>query len=289
MANKNVNLKRKSASPNSFDEEVKKVQAENEAAEMAEEAKYDATPVDDEYELIAGYKDEDGTLHTTFTIRDITGEDEEFFGRKKNMHPIKRQSIIIERLCTSIGSLRKDEMKSKEWHEVIQNLYGADADCIMLRIRASAYGDTLKVTHSCPECKAKVNTEMSFDEFNILEWDGEEGIHFELPIPYVDEDGEEHTSGVLRYIRQCDREVATPVLNSNEARGITIMLSRLAEFDDGYKITEKVLQKMPTRDRHYLLELINENQFGYDMGLSIECPECGNTFDGSISTGANFL
>lgn len=285
MATKN--LKKKPAG--SFEEEVERAQAEREMAEKAEKAKYDATPVDDTYDFIAGYTDSDGNRHTTFQIRDITGEDEEYFGRKSNMHPIKRQGLIIERLCTAIGSLRKDEMKPKEWHEVIQNLYGADADCIMLHIRANAYGNTLKMSHTCEKCSKAINTEMSFDELEINEWDGEDGIIFDLPVPFVDENGEEHTSGVIKYIRQCDREATTPILRTNPARGVTIMLSRLAEFDDGYKITEKVLQKMATRNRNYLLEQLNEHQFGYDMSTEVECPECGHVFRGSISSGADFF
>lgn len=280
-------LQKKPANVGTFDEEVAKAKAEREA----EERKFDAVPVDEEYDLIAGYTDEDGNEHKTFTIRDMTGEDEEFFGRKNGMHHLKKQGLIMERLVTSIGTLRKDEMKPREWHEVIQNLYGADADCIMLHIRASAFGDVLKLNHTCtnPDCKAKIETEMSFEEFDIIEWDGEEGILFDLPTPFVDKSGNEHTSGIIKYPRQCDREVTAPLLKANGARGITVMLTRLLEFDDGYKVSEKELQKMTTRNRNYLLETFQSGQFGYDMSISIDCPECGNTFDGAVSTGEGFF
>ena len=274
---------KKTTNNGNFDEMVKQVEAERNVAPVMK-------PIEDDgYELVAGYTDDNGTLHNTFTIRPMNGEDEEYFARFNNATAAKMMSMIAERCTESIGSIKKSDVSKKVWHDIIENLYVADVDCIVMHIRETSLGEELEIVHTCGECNSKITTRMTVDELEVKEWDGEEGIPFELKHGVRDKDGNLHTAGILRYPRCIDREATVPIARKNGARGTTLMLSRLVSFDDEtFKVTEKTIQQMSTVDRRYLTNLLEENQFGLDMSVQIECPECGNTFTGGLSA-TNFI
>ena len=123
------------------------------------------------------------------------------------------------------------------------------------------------------------------DEFNIVDWDGKDGVEFELEKGIVDKDGHLHKSGIIRYTRVRDRDASIAIASRNGARATTILLHHLVEFDDGYKPSEREITLMSTRDRNLLGNLLNDNAFGVDMSIDVECPNCGNIFKGVV---ANF-
>ena len=57
------------------------------------------------------------------------------------------------------------------------------------------------------------------------------------------------------------------------------------ESDDSLK---DVMASLNVRDREYLNTLLNENVFGYDLSVEVECDQCGETFRGVLSA-VNFL
>lgn len=276
MAGRN-NLRKKS----DFDTVVSEVAEERNAAPKM-------GVLEDEYEMLAGYKDENGVLHNTFVIRPMNGEDEEALARFKNSTAAKLISAILERCVISIGSIEKAKTKKADWHKIIENLYVADQDYILMRIRETSIGEELKTVHKCPECGTSITTALTVDELKVIEWDGEEGVPFELPRGYVDENGSVHKTGIIRYPRGIDREVTVPIAVKNAARGKTLMLTRLTQFDDDVEVNDKVIKSLTMGDRNYLQSLLNENQFGLDMSIEIECPECGNVFNGGLNA-TNFI
>lgn len=287
MANSNLKRKPISNSVGNFDKDVAKAKAERVEAEEREPV---MGTLQEEYDLIAGYRDSDGKLHRTFTIRQMNGEDEEALFRFNKMSNMKQMVMLCERLVESIGTIKKSDVSKKAWHDIIQNLYAADLDYIFLRIRETSIGEELEIKHKCGECGTPIITRMSVDELDIIPWDEEEGIRFELKHGVVDANGTVHTKGIIRYPRVCDREATVPIAAKNPARSTTLMLSRVVKFDDEeFECSEKVIQQMSTLDRRYLASLMDEHQFGVDLKVLVECPECGNTFDGIIGVGGNFI
>lgn len=273
---------KKKSSNNDFDAIVAEVEAERNAAP-------ELKPVEDQYDLIAGYTDENGVLHDTFTIRPMDGEDEEVLARYQNSNTMhKATSMLLERCVLSIGSISKESVKKTEWHDIIQNLYAADQDAILLRIREVSVGDDVQARHKCGDCGAMITTSFNVDDLEIIEWNGEDGIVFDLPKGYTDKEGNVHKVGILRYPRGIDREVIIPAASKNPARGRTLYLARLMKFDDGTPVNEGVLKKLTLGDRNYLSKLLEDNQFGIDNEIEIECPDCGNIFKGTLSI-TNFL
>lgn len=68
----------------------------------------------------------------------------------------------------------------------------------------------------------------------------------------------------------------------------TLLLTRIVKIE-GVVVTDDVIRGLSSRDREYLLELLGEYKFGYNMDeLEVECPECGETTLVSLNN-ADFL
>lgn len=230
------------------------------------------------YNLLAGYIDSDGIKHTTFTLRELNGKDEEaIHNSTQKANAGRMTSIILERCVTSIGNITPETAKSK-WKEVIRDLTVGDQDYIIMKLREISVGEELELKQVCPHCKAELTTFVDIDEIEITPFSGEFEISFELPKGYTDKDGEVHKTGIMRVATGLDREILLPVASKNIAKGNTMMITRLCTFDSGLTVTADVMSSLTLRDRKYLQELQRDNAFGYDSHMDMTCPECGEDF-----------
>lgn len=226
--------------------------------------------------FLRGYKDNEGIMHTEFEYREMTGLDEEAIAKPKvkgNGALITR--TILERCIERIGTIKKEDVKPKEWTEIIQALAIGDQDYAMLKIREESLGDELEVTHVCPYCETKIDSVFTLDELPIIPYNGREKIEFELPKGYRDKKGEVHTVGVLRYPNGLDREVLSKLVSENPSVANTYLLTRCITKLGEAPITDDLFRNLSLKDRNYLFKLIRENSFGFDINnLNIECPSC---------------
>lgn len=246
---------------------------------------------DEVYELLAGYKDSDGVTHKQFTLREMTGKDEEAI-HKSNIksNGSRVASTLLSRCVTSIGSLTPKSVGKQKWDEIIKNLYTGDQDYMLLQLRKLSIGDEIELNHVCPNrgCKAKLNTVLEIDELEIVPFMGEREIAFELPRGYKDKKGEIHYTGVMRLPSGLDREILTPVAKSNLARAETVMLTRVCKFDSGLPVDEDVMSSLSIRDREYLQNLLKEHHFGVKLEMEVTCDSCGEVFTGTFNS-SNFI
>lgn len=242
------------------------------------------------FEMLAGYKDSDGIMHRTFTLRELDGADEEAIqSSNKRSNGSKVVSLILERCITSIGELTpKSEGKAK-WQEIIKNLYVGDQDYIFLKIREVSLGKEFELSHDCPFCKAELLTYITSDELEIEPFNGIFENPFELPRGFKDKDGVIHKTGVIKHPKGIDREILGPTAQKNQAKGSTLMITRLCKFnDESVYVTEDLIRSLVLRDRKYLQELLSENLFGVNTDVEITCTSCGETFTGKFSP-TNFI
>ncbi len=239
-------------------------------------------------EMLAGYEDENGVLHKTFTLREMTGRDEEAISRPEIMQNSgKVISILLERCVTSIGTLTRKEVGGEKWKEIIRSLYVGDQDYMLLKLRAMSIGGEIEVTHTCPVCKESLKTFLDLSELEIIPFKGERVIPFELYRGYTDKKGEIHKTGVIRLPNGLDREIMIPLAKKNIAQANTLMLTRLCKFDD-FPVTEDVMRDLTVKDREYLQNLLNDNLFGVDLEVNVTCTNCGEEFKGRLDS-LNFI
>lgn len=261
----------------------------NEIADSHSEGSFDEEKV---YDLLAGYVDKDGVCHKTFTIREMTGADEEYVNRADiKSNGAKITTALLSRCVQSVGTLtRKSVGNPKDWEDIFKKMFVGDRDVILLELRRISIGETIEVSHTCPnpECKAKLKTEISIDELQINEFDGLREIPFELPKGYKDRKGVLHKTGVMRRPNGLDGELLTPIAKKNIAKAETTLLTRICKFDDGAYIDESVMASLSVKDRNYLQSLLNDHQFGVDMTVDIMCDHCGELFKGNLNQ-SNFI
>lgn len=261
-------------------------------AELAEAQSESSFEENKEYSLLAGYVDKDGITHKTFTLREMTGADEEFINRSDiKSNGAKICTALLSRCVQSIGTLTKKSVGSpKEWEKIFKEMYTGDRDVMLLELRRISIGETIEVTHSCPnpECKAKLKTEISIDELNITDFDGMREIPFELPKGYKDKKGVLHRTGIMRRPNGLDSELLTPLAKNNIAKAETTLLTRICRFDDGAYVDESVMSSLSIKDRNYLQSVLNDHQFGVDMTVDVMCDHCGEYFKGNLNQ-SNFI
>ena len=228
--------------------------------------------------MLYGYFDEKtGILHNTFTYREMDGRDEEAINKAEvKSNGAKLANVLVERCVTEIGTFKKSEMGTQSWGKFIRNLCGGDLDYMMLKIREISKGKTVTFTHKCPNCGAKLITEVECSEFKANKFEGDSiYIPFDLPKGYVDKKNEVHKTGTIRIANGYDREVVTPLYRKNKAVAITKLLFRTMQLEDGTPISEDCIKKMSLRDRDYLEKLIEKNSFGIDMSFEdLRCSSC---------------
>lgn len=286
MANKSLKPKPKAASDAARSAEQEELKEEvsatlNKGVNFSDEH--------EEYEMLCGFKDSDGVVHKSYTLREMTGRDEEAISKPEvKQNPTKAINILLSRCVLSIGTLERSSFKSGDWMNIIQSLYSGDQDVILMQLRKLSISDEIEVQHSCPNCNAKLRTILSVDELDIVPFKGSTVIPFTLSRGYRDKKGEVHKDGTMRLANGLDREILTPLAKKNLARANTVLLTRLCKFNDGTYIDEDVMASLTVKDREYLNELLNENAFGYDLSVEVECDQCGETFRGSLNA-VNFL
>ena len=269
----------------------------DESEELMEEATSQPISLADEddspvFTMLAGYKDSDGVTHKEFTLREMTGRDEEAIHKSdvKN-NGSKVVTTLLTRCVTSIGTLTPKSVGGRDkWGDIIKSLYVGDQDYMLLQLRKLSIGDEIEVNHICPnkDCKAKLHTVVSVDELDLIPFNGEREIPFELPRGYKDRRGNVHTTGTMRLPTGLDREVLTPVAKSNLAKAETVMLTRLCKFNDGVYVDDDVMSSLSIRDREYLQKLLQEHHFGVKLDTEVVCDVCGESFTGSFNA-SNFI
>lgn len=244
------------------------------------------------FEMERGYKDESGIYHKTFELEEIGGAEEEAISKaeiKQNGAKIIR--TLLAMCCTRIGDISRDDVKKDKWISIIQSLDVGDQDIMLLRLREISKGNEIEVEHKCPnpECGKKLTTIIETSELEIVPYDGEEVIDFELPRGFKDREGNYHTKGKIRRPIGLDREILDPISRNNIGRANTLMLTRCILEVEGMKnITDADVRNLKTRDREYLYKLLVDKQYGVKLTADLICPYCAEEFTGNLNM-VNFI
>lgn len=240
-------------------------------------------------EFLAGYVDEEQNVHKDFTIREITGADEEALSKRDiKENGGKFVNTLLERCITSIGEITPKDVGMAKWKEIIRSLSVGDQDYALLQIRKETLGEEIEMSHTCPMCNTALTTIVDVDEIAINPFGGEFTVDFTLPKGYKDKEGNVHTMGRLRFPKGLDREILDPVARKNIGQANTLLITRCIEELGTVYLTDKVVRELGLRDREYLLKLLKENNFGVNLFTDITCTDCGHEFKTTLNM-VNFL
>ena len=272
---------------NDLDKVVSQIEDEgirslNDVVEVSEDGYVHDVP------LLAGYVDENGIHHKTFTYREMNGKDEEAISKADvRQNGAKMVNVLVERCVVAIGTLTKKECGVR-WGTIVREMLGGVLDYMAFKIRELSKGNEVEFQHKCPSCGTKLTTIVDTEEFNIKPFMGQSAIDFTLARGYKDKKGEVHREGTLRLPNGFDREIVTPLFKKNTSTAMTMLLTRLIAFHDGALVTQDLVNEMTLRDRDILEKIIKENAFGVDSTIDIVCSSCGQDISGEAGQ-SNFL
>ncbi|HLL64130.1 MAG TPA: hypothetical protein VK453_00105 [Micromonosporaceae bacterium] len=112
---------------------------------------------------------------------------------------------------------------------------------------------------------------------------------FDLPVGYLDDNGQVHRQGTMRMARARD-EIAPlrdPRVRDNEAYLTVLLLSRtITRIGDVTSITPNVIEGLFAADLAFLQDLYRRvNQEGHTRA-SVSCPSCRTDFTVDVAGGA---
>lgn len=241
-------------------------------------------------ELLVGYKDKDGTVHTEAEIREMVGIDEEDIQKPDIRANVGRIITTVLRNCVvRIGSLEKSSMKLAQWEKIMRDLFIADRDLLMMEIRKFSYGDELEMPVRCPYCKNEATHILEWDEIEIEKpKTNPDEVSFELKKGVLDGEGNRVKEGTLRLPKGEDQELLDNIARKNMGQANTSLITRCVTSLGDIKLSSKVFKNMSTVDREAIVETIADNSFGPNFKVEIDCPSCGETFDTGVNP-VNFL
>ena len=247
-----------------------------------------------EFELDHGYTDKEGIKHTTVTMREITGYDEETIAKNEIRNSLgKTITTLLANTTVQLGELTPKSVGVKKWEDIIKSLPLGDRDKMMLELRKLTNGDEIELDMKCPHrgCKTKLKHIVEIDgdiEITPLSSDPE-SIPFELPRGIKDDNGGVTKTGIIRLPNGLDQETVDSIARKNIGQANTTLLARVIKEIDGIKsVNLTTIRSMSTRDRDYLLRLLADNAYGPKFEVSFPCPACGEDIDAGVHP-VNFL
>ena len=220
----------------------------------------------DTYELPCGYLDADSNLHTSVSVREMTGEEEEILAAK-NMPGNKKINKILANCTSAIG-----EVSGAQVEHVIPDLTQGDRIYLLIAIRRASLGDDMPFLTKCVACEQEARFVLDLADLEAIK----------MPDPKI--------RNYVVTLPKTGKKVAMKVLTgrgedaigkaSSRGRDLitTAIFARVDSIDD-QPATMKDLKSLPIIDRNFLRNEWEEHEGGVDTEIKIDCPGCGVEYD----------
>jgi hypothetical protein len=239
-----------------------------------------------EFTLPIGYTDDQGNTHRTVVLRKMTGKEEAILADKRNQrNGGKLVTELLHSCLVRLGDLNKNGAS------VVDKMYSADRNFLLLKLRSITFGSELQARYSCPSCNEPFQTVEDLDELPVRSLGDEESIEdvvVELQDGYIDKDGSVHKSLRMRLPTGVDESAVAPQMRQNASLGKNALLARcLKSLGDLPKhrieaIGPKILSELTLSDRRLIDRALSQAAPGIDLIREICCANCGDTFKSSL-------
>jgi hypothetical protein len=238
------------------------------------------------FKLPIGYTDDEGKLHRDVVLRKMTGKEEVILADKRNLRNGGRLvSELIHSCMVKLGDVPKNGAST------VEQMYSADRNFLLLKLRCITFGAELPARYTCPTCGESHQVVEDLDDMPVRALaDGEllEDVVVELQDGYVDKDGQLHKTLRLRLPTGADESAVAPQMRQNASLAKNSLLSRcLKSLGDLPKhrleaIGPKILAELTLTDRRLIDRALNQSAPGIDLTREIVCPNCGGEFKSSL-------
>lgn len=232
--------------------------------------------------LPIGYTDEGGQLHRDVVMRKMTGKEEAILADRRNQRNGGRLVTELLHSClVQLGDLPKNGTS------MISNMYSADRNYLLIKLRSITFGSELQAEYTCPSCGEQMRVVENLDELPVRPLgDGEsaDDIKIELEDGYADRDNQIHYALTMRLPTGADEEAVAPQMRQNASLGKNGLLARcLKSLGDLPRhrleaLGPKILADLTMTDRRLIDRALNQAAPGIDLVREVECPNCGHIF-----------
>lgn len=221
-------------------------------------------------ELPTGIMDLGGRIHTTATVRELTGEDEEdMYRTDKTGNPLVRNDVamtdkVLSRCVVELGDTGKPASITE-----IEAAFMGDRDALMLGVRRATYGDTLETPIICWSCKTELVAEIDLDEDIEVHTLPGRPRTFDVAL-------RNGVTATVRFIIGLDqRALADTDKVQSLADANTVILNSCVVALNGVAPKPAALKKMGLGDRNKILKKLEETQPGPKLrGVKVPCSTC---------------
>lgn len=205
---------------------------------------------------------------TEAEVRELNGADEEALAKFTNM--VDLADAILSRAVVRIGSVVLSDLPPSERQTTLGPLLAGDRELLFLGIIATTYGDKREVPFVCPHCEMQNEVDVIISE----DFKPEVKEPIKPTYEFTTSKGEVI---VYRLANGFDQ------LSLSRKKGLTVAQANSSILHDcilsvdgmpPFSPMEFVLN-MGMKDRRELLARMEDAQPGVDMGLSLNCPNCG--------------
>lgn len=225
-------------------------------------------------------------VERTVALRKMTGREEALLADPASQRNGGRLVTGLLASCiTRIGDLETVD------RSVIEHMYSADRNFLLLRLRSFTFGSELPASYGCTSCGHRFELVEDLDTLPVQRLaDGVEpdDIVVELEDGYVDPDGNVHTAMTLRLARGDDESTVAPQMRKNASLGKNALLARcLKSLGDvpAHRLDAlgaKILADLTLTDRRIIDRAFNDAAPGVDLIREIDCPACGAVFKATL-------
>lgn len=235
-----------------------------------------------EFKLPIGYTDGEGRTHRTVVLRKMTGKEEAILAdRRFQRNGGKLVTELLHSCLVQLGDLKKNGS------DTMEELYSADRNYLLLKLRSITFGSAMPARYTCPGCGETAQVDEDLEDLPVRTLsDGEslDEITVELEDGYVDKDGQAHRAVRLRLPTGADESAVAAQMRLNPSLGKNALLARcLISLGDLPRhrveaIGPKILAELTLTDRRLIDRALNDSAPGVEMVRHVDCPGCGQNF-----------
>jgi uncharacterized protein DUF6760 len=228
--------------------------------------------------LPGGYRDPAGALHREVELAPLSGREEEFLADCEPSTSTTLMTQLLTRCVRRLGTL------SPISEDMVRGLLIADRHYLVLKLREATFGDQVQATVQCPweACQEKVDIDFSLHDIPVRE-SAEKGPLYtrelSLEAAFSNEPGEHDREVTFRLPNSEDQEAIAHVVEENEARAFTLLLTRcICRLGPLHDPGPAVIHRLSPLACAEIVQHMEEAAPQVDLTLAAHCPECEREF-----------
>lgn len=240
--------------------------------------------------LPIGYADGRGTWHRRAAIRKLRGTDEALLYDAA----LSGADLVTQLILRSLVRLEGVERIEQP---LVEQLYCADRNYLLLELRRFTFGDALRAHYLCPACGQDVQRIEHLGDLPVRRLtDGETlaPVTVRLEDGFQDRRGTMHREVIVAPPRGTDEAVVATLAERDLLQARDALLLRCIRSFGTLPRAEleayglKILRELTLGDRRRLHEALNGTP-GVDFLRAVSCPHCGAAFDAVMDVSDFFV